>query len=58
LGAFLFGVRQAEQHEKDMRFCCAGEKVRNLVRIAHLESVMDVYKSEEAAMEAFEADYN
>ena len=57
LGALLFGVRQAEQHEKDMRFCCAGEKVKNLVRIAHLESVMDVYANEAAAIQAFEADY-
>ena len=53
LGAFLFGIRQADQHDKDMRFCCVQSKVRFLIRIAHLEDVIDVYETEEAALEAF-----
>ena len=56
LGAFLFGVRQADQHEKDMRFCCASDKIQSLVRIAHIESVIDLYDSEKEALKAFGAE--
>ena len=53
LGAFLFGIRQADQHGRDMRFCCVQPKVQFLIRIAHLEEVIDIYDSEEAALEGF-----
>jgi anti-sigma B factor antagonist len=50
IGAFLFGVRQAEQHNKEMCFCEMQEKVQFLIRIAQLEQVMDIYKTEEEAL--------
>ena len=56
LGAFLFGVRQADQHEKDMRFCCVQPKVKFLIRIAHLEEVIDVYDTEALALADFDTD--
>lgn len=56
LGAFLFGVRQADQHEKDMRICEVRPKVRFLIRIAHLEQVIGVYETEAEALEDFDRD--
>ena len=53
LGAFLFGIRQAEQHNKDLCFCEARQKVKFLVRIAHLDQVIDVYDTEEEALADF-----
>lgn len=57
LGAFLFGIRQADQHEKDLRFCEVQPKIQFLIRIAHLEQVIDVYDTEEQALEDFKKDY-
>ena len=53
LGAFLFGIRQAEQHNKDLCFCEARKKVKFLIRIAHLDQVIDVYDTEEEALADF-----
>ena len=53
LGALLFGIRQAEQHEKDLCFCEARQKVKFLVRIAHLDQVIDVYDTEAEALTDF-----
>jgi len=53
LGAFLFGIRQAEQHDKDLCFCEARKKVKFLIRIAHLEQVIDVYDTEAEALADF-----
>lgn len=53
LGAFLFGIRQAEQHKKDLCFCEARQKVKFLIRIAHLDQVIDVYDTEEEALADF-----
>jgi len=58
LGALIFGVRQADQHDKDMRFCKPSEKIQFLIRIAHLEDAIDVYGTEEEALEDFKADYS
>lgn len=53
LGSFLFGLRQADQHGKDMRFCEIQPKIRFLIRIAHLEDVIDVYETEQQALDDF-----
>jgi anti-sigma B factor antagonist len=50
IGAFLFGVRQAEQHNKEICFCDMQPKVQFLIHIAHLEQVMDIYETEEKAL--------
>ena len=57
LGALIFGVRQADQHEKDLRFCKPNEKIRFLIRIAHLGDAIDVYDTEQEALDDFKADY-
>ena len=56
LGSFLFGIRQAENRGKDMRFCKLRDKIRFLIRIAHLEQVIQVYETEEEALEDFQRD--
>ena len=50
LGALLFGVRQGNNLDKDVCFCEAQKKVQFLVRIAHLEEMMDIYSSEQEAI--------
>ena len=50
LGAILFGIRQAEQHEKAFAVCDAGDKVRFLIKIARLDEVIDVFETEKAAL--------
>ena len=50
IGSFLFGIRQAEQHDKEMCFCEVQSKVQFLIRIAHLEQVMEIYKTEKEAL--------
>ena len=54
LGSVLFGVRQAEQHGKDLRFCEIQPKVQFLIRIAHLEQAIDVYETEKKALKDFQ----
>ena len=56
LGSFLFGIRQAESRGKDMRFCNLRDKIRFLIRIAHLEQVIQVYETEEEGLESFQRD--
>jgi anti-sigma B factor antagonist len=51
LGALLFGIRQAEQHDKDLSVCDLNEKVKFIIRIARLEEVIDVYDSEGMAID-------
>ncbi|HDQ44601.1 MAG TPA: anti-sigma factor antagonist [bacterium] len=53
LGALLFGIRQAENQEKDLRFCELSEKSRFLVKIARLDSVIDIYETEAEALADF-----
>ncbi len=50
LGAFLFGIRQAEANDKEIIFCCLNDKIKSLVRIARLESVLEIYETEEEAL--------
>ena len=53
LGALLFGIRQAENHEKDLRFCELSDKTLFLVKIAHLDTVIDIYPTEAEALADF-----
>lgn len=50
IGSFLFGIRQAEQHNKELCFCEVQSKVQFIIRIAHLEQVMEIYKTEKEAL--------
>lgn len=50
LGAILFGIRQAEQHEKDLAICGANDKVQFLIKIAHLDQVINIYPTEKEAI--------
>ena len=52
LGALLFGIRQADQHGKDLCVCDLNEKVKFIIRIAQLEDVIDVYNSESEALDS------
>ncbi len=51
LGSMLFGVRQGNNLDKDVCFCEAQKKVQFLVRIAHLEEMMDIYDTEQEAID-------
>jgi anti-sigma B factor antagonist len=53
LGSLLFGIRQADQHEKDLRISGIQSKVRFLIHVAHLEGVVDAYETEEQGLTAF-----
>lgn len=53
LGSFLFGIRQADDRGKDLRFCEVGSKVQFLIRIAHLDQVIRLYETEQEALEDF-----
>ena len=53
LGAFLFGIRQADRYEKDMRFCEIQPKVQFLIRIAHLDDVIKSYETEKDGLQDF-----
>jgi anti-anti-sigma factor len=53
LGSFLFGIRQAEHHSKDIRFCELNPKIQFLIRIAHLGDVIRNYETEEEALMDF-----
>lgn len=53
LGSLLFGIRQAEQRSKDLRFSGIQSKVSYLVHLARLEQVIDWYPTVEDALEGF-----
>jgi len=56
LGSFLFGIRQADQYEKDLRFCNLRPRILQLVQIAQLQNVIDPYRSIQEALDDFEMD--
>ncbi len=56
LGSLLFGIRQAEQRNKDLRFSGIQSKVSYLVHLARLEQVIEWYPTVEEALEGFRAD--
>jgi anti-sigma B factor antagonist len=53
LGSLLFGIRQAEQHDKDMRICGVQSKVRFLIHVAHLDDVIESYQTVEEGVRDF-----
>jgi anti-sigma B factor antagonist len=54
LGGFLFGIRQAERYDKELLFCGMKPRIQSLMRIAHLEQVLEVYNSEAEAVKAIQ----
>lgn len=54
LGAFLFTIRQAQNQDKDVSFCEANDKIKFMIKIAHLEDIMEVYDTEEQAIADWE----
>lgn len=56
LGSLLFGIRQAEQRSKDLRFSGIQSKVSYLVHLARLEQVIEWYPTVEEALEGFRTD--
>ncbi|MBN2202388.1 STAS domain-containing protein [bacterium] len=56
LGALLFGLRQADQHDKDLRFSGMQKKVRFLVHVAQLDSTVPSYEDVEQGLRAFRED--
>jgi len=56
IGSLLFGIRQADQHQKDLRFCGIHSKVKFLIHVAHLEGVIDSYETAEEGLKAFQED--
>jgi anti-sigma B factor antagonist len=54
LGSLLFGLRQADQHEKDLRFCGVQSKVQFLIHVAHLDDIIDAYKTVEEGLKDFQ----
>ena len=54
LGSLLFGIRQAEQHEKDLRFSGIRSKVKFLIHVAHLEGVIDSVETVEDGLKDFQ----
>jgi anti-sigma B factor antagonist len=56
LGALLFGLRQADQHDKDLRFCGMQKKVKFLIRVAQLEDKVPSYADAEEGLKGFAED--
>ncbi|MBN2031532.1 STAS domain-containing protein [bacterium] len=56
LGAFLFGIRQAEHYDKDLVFCAIQPRIQNLIRIAQLDHVIESYDTEEQALKELQTD--
>lgn len=56
LGSLLFGIRQAEQRNKDLRFSGIQPKVSYLVHLARLEQVIEGYPTVKEALQGFYAD--
>ena len=54
LGSLLFGIRQADQHGKDLRFSGIQSKVKFLVHVAHLEGVIESYETVEEGLKDFQ----
>lgn len=54
LGAFLFGIRQAKNYDKDLIFCAVQPRVKNLIRIAQLEDIFESYDTEQQALKTLQ----
>lgn len=53
LGALLFGLRHALEKGGDLKLACAAPRILKLIKIAHLEEQLLIYKDEEEAIQAF-----
>ncbi len=53
LGALLFGKRQANGIEGELKLVGASESVQNMIRIAQLSRVFEIHNSIEEALAAF-----
>ena len=53
LGAFLFGIRQAERYDKEIIFCELSPRIQSLVRIAQLEKIIEIFEKEEDAIKEY-----
>jgi anti-sigma B factor antagonist len=53
LGALLFGIRQADQHDKDLRFSGVQNKVQFLIHVAHLDEVIPFHPTVDQAVASF-----
>ena len=58
LGAMLFGLRQAEANDKEIIFCGLSDKIKSLVRIARLDSILEIYTTEDEAIKEILEDRN
>ncbi len=56
LGSFLFGIRQAERYDKDLVLCEIGSRIQSLIKIAHLDNVLEIYETEKEAIKALQED--
>jgi len=56
LGSFLFGIRQAERYDKDLVICEVSSRIQSLIKIAHLDSVLEIFKTEKEAVQALQED--
>lgn len=53
LGALLFGHRQIRINDGKMKLVHLNVKVQTLIRIAHLDNVLESFDSEEEALRSF-----
>lgn len=56
LGSLLFGIRQAERYDKDLILCEIRSRIQSLIKIAHLENVLEIYETEKEAIKALQED--
>ncbi|MCK5148155.1 STAS domain-containing protein [bacterium] len=58
LGSFLFGIRQAEANDKELIFCGLSPRIESLIKIAQLDSILEIYETEEIAIKEVQDDLN
>ena len=56
LGSLLFGIRQAERYDKDLVLCEVSSRIQSLIKIAHLENVLEIFETEKEAIKALQED--
>lgn len=56
LGAFLFGLRQADANDKELVFCGLQPRLQSLIRIAQLDTILEIYETEAEALQEIQAD--
>ena len=53
LGAILFGLRQAREHNGTVKLLSAQKRVRDLIQIAQLEGTLENFVDEDEALQSF-----